>query len=65
MSTRLHRSEVNRWLGAIQRAHGIRISRKAVEAALGYPLVEAGFAELVGVIAGLKAVASAESDGAA
>jgi hypothetical protein len=58
-STRLHRSEVTMLLGKLRRAHGITVTRRQVEAALGYPLAEASMDDLRGVIAGLRVVVDA------
>lgn len=63
MRTRLHRSEVRHQLSRIVRAGGPRVTATDVERALGYPLIEAGTAELTGVIAGLSAVYAAVYDG--
>lgn len=60
MNTRMHRSEVNHQIGRVARAQGITLTRRDIERALGYPLLEAGLEELRGVIAALDAVASAE-----
>ena len=55
-SLRLHRSEVERQIGRLRHGAGIEITRRHVEAKLGYPLVEAGLYDLRGVIAALEAV---------
>ncbi len=61
MTTRLHRSSVIAMMSAVIRAHNfdasLRSFRADVEASLGYPLVEAGFEDLRGIIAALEAVA--------
>lgn len=59
MSTRLHRSEVDRQIGRLRRACNIHITKEHIEAGLGYPLVEAGIEDLCGVIATLEAVFAA------
>lgn len=59
MSTRLHRSEVDRQATRLRHAHGIPITRRHIEARLGYPLAEAGIEDLRGIIAALDAVHTA------
>ncbi len=64
MKTRLHRSEVTRQLGRLAYGRGIKVSRKQIEARLGYPLAEAQLDDLRGIIATLEAIFDAtESDG--
>jgi hypothetical protein len=45
-----------RQVGRLQRGAGIQITRRQIEAKLGYPLIEAGLDDLRGVIAALEAV---------
>jgi hypothetical protein len=59
MSTRLHRSEVRHQLDRLAREGGPKVSVRALEERLGYPLAEADHANLRGMYSALAAVADA------
>lgn len=56
MNTRLHRSEINRQINRLRRIHGVTITSRQFADALGFPLIEANFDQLKGIIAALEAI---------
>ena len=60
--TRLHRSEVRALCSKLALGCGIEIRPRHIEAAVGYPLREAGIPELTLIIATLRAVYEAGTE---
>lgn len=59
-TTRAHRAHVLMLLGKLRHGKNLFINHKDLEAALGYPLIEADATTLRGVIAALETVVVAD-----